>query len=159
MKTLYTAILSIVLLLNASSNLIAQDCFYFHEYQCKYPNSSYFYSGQSRGALFAYGMTSEFKIVTFTGEDYHISLCHQFKLKNVRMRLMEDNDERTLLYDNQDFKFQTEMNFTNNVARKIIIEISIPEDPTGKDKNNMYCLGILIHFRKTFQEQKNKIGF
>jgi hypothetical protein len=141
------------------NNLGSQDCFYYHEYFCKFPNSTYFYSGQSRSALFAFGMTSEFKIVTFGGEDYHISICYERKFKNVRMRLIEDNSDRTVLYDNKDFTYQTTMTFTNNVARKLIIEISIPEDATGKEGQDLHCVGVLIHFRKTFQEPQNKIGF
>lgn len=140
-------------------SLSAQDCFFYHEYECKYPNSSYYYSGQSRGALFAYGMTSQFNVVTFGKEEYHISICHQFKLKNVRLRLLEDNESKTVIYDNAEHKYQTEMIFSNNVARKIIIEISVPEDPTGKDKTNVYCLGVLIHFKKLLDEPQNKIGF
>lgn len=137
----------------------AQDCFYYHEYQCKFPNSSFYYSGQSRSALFAYGMTSEFKLVTFGGEDYHLSICYQFKMKNIRLRLIEDNDDHTVLYDNKDYKYQAEITFTNNTARKVIVEISVPEDETNKDKQNMYCVGVLIHYRKTYQEPQNKIGF
>jgi len=140
-------------------SLGGQDCFYYHEYFCKFPNSTYFYSGQSRSALFAFGMTSEFKIVTFGGEDYHISICYERKFKNVRMRLIEDNADRTVLYDNKDFDYQTTMTFTNNVARKLIIEVSVPEDASGKEGQDLHCLGVLIHFRKTFQEPQNKIGF
>jgi hypothetical protein len=76
------------------------------------------------------------------------------------MRLIEDDDNKTVLYDNADFKYQTEMSFSNNVARKLIIEISVPEAPTPKEKNEMQCLGVLIHFKKTHQEQPvNKVGF
>ena len=137
----------------------AQDCFYYHEYFCKFPNSSYFYSGQSRSALFAYGMTSEFKLVTFGGEDYNISICYERKFKYVHLRLIEDNADKTVLYDNKDFNYQAIMNFTNNVARKLIVEISIPEDETGKEAQSLHCVGVLIHFRKTYQEPQNKIGF
>ncbi len=139
--------------------LSSQDCFYYHEYFCKFPNSSYFYSGQSRSALFAFGMTSEFKFITFGGEDYHISICYEHKFKNVRMRLIEDNSDHTVLYDNKDFNFQNTMTFSNNVARKLIIEVSVPEDATGKEGQDLHCVGVLIHFRKTYQEPQNKIGF
>lgn len=159
MKNFTAVLVNVVFLACISFGVKAQDCFYYHEYECKYPDNTYFYSGQSRGALFSYGMTSQFKIVTFGGEDYRIAICHQFKVKNVRMRLIEDNESKTVLYDNEEFKYQTEMTFTNNVARKIIVEITVPEDQTGKDKSNMHCLGVLIHFRKTYQEPQNKIGF
>jgi hypothetical protein len=136
-----------------------QDCFYYHEYFCKFPNTSYFYSGQSRSALFAFGMISEFKFVTFGGEDYHISICYERKFKNVRLRLLEDNADKTPIYDNKDFNYQQTMSFSNNVARKLIIEISIPEDATGKEGQELHCVGVLIHFKKTYQEPQNKIGF
>ncbi len=135
-----------------------QDCFYYHEYFCKFPNSSYFYSGQSRSALFAPGMISEFKLVTFGGEDYNISICFERKFKNVRFRLIEDDPAKSVLYDNKENNYQTVMNFTNNVARKLIIEISVPEEENAK-KDDLHCVGVLIHFRKTYQEPANKIGF
>lgn len=156
MKKIY---LIIALFLTTSFiHLDSQDCYYYHEYQCKFPNSTYYISGQSRSALFSLGMTSEFKIVTFGGEDYHISICHQFKIKNIRFRLIEDNEDKTVLFDNAENKYQNEVSFTNNTARKIIIEVSIPTDPTNKEKDNQ-CVGVLIHSRKTYQEPKNKIGF
>jgi len=141
------------------NNIFSQDCYYYHEYQCKFPDNSYYINGQSRSALFTYGMTSQFKMVVFGGEDYHISICYQFKTKNVRFRLIEDTEEKTVLFDNADNKFTTEVTFTNNIARKIIIEISVPDEPTAKDKNTPQCVGVLIHSRKTFQEPKNKLGF
>lgn len=138
--------------------IIAQDCYYFHEYQCKFPDKTFYLNGQSRSALFTYGMVSQFKMVTFGGEDYHISICYQFKVKNVRLRLIEDNDDKTVLYDNSENKYATEVSFSNNIARKIIVEISIPDEPNVKDRQPQ-CVGVLIHSRKTFQEPKNKLGF
>jgi 6-pyruvoyl-tetrahydropterin synthase len=104
-------------------------------------------------------MTSQFKLVTFGGEDYSISICYERKFKKVRIRLIEDNADHTVLYDNADFDYKETMTFSNNVARKIIIEISVPEDPTNKDNQELRCVGVLIHFRKTYEEPKNKIGF
>jgi hypothetical protein len=156
-KFIYCTIFFTVLLFFFKLN--AQDCYYYHEYQCKFPNTTYYISGQSRSALFTYGMTSEFKIVTFGGEDYHISICHQFKLKNVRFRLIEDNEDKTVLFDNAENKYTTEVTFTNNTARKIFIEVSIPDDAAIKDKSVNQCVGVLIHSRRTYQEPKNKMGF
>jgi hypothetical protein len=146
-----------IILLFTTTISFSQDCYYYHEYQCKFPNTTYYISGQSRSALFANGMTSEFKIVTFGGEDYHISVCHQFKTKNVRFRLIEDNEDKTVLFDNAANKYTPEVSFSNNSARRLIIEVSIPEDPSSKDGNQ--CVGVLIHSRRTYQEPKNKIGF
>jgi hypothetical protein len=51
------------------------------------------------------------------------------------------------------------MTFSNNVARKLIVEISIPGDANSKEGQDLHCVGVLIHFRKTYQEPQNKIGF
>jgi hypothetical protein len=158
MKIKFKYLSGLIFLLFFSVHISSQDCFYYHEYFCKFPNSSYFYSGQSRSALFAPGMTSEFKMVTFGGEDYNISICYERKFKNVRMRLLEDDADKTVIYDNKDNNYQTIMNFTNNVARKLIIEISVPDEANAK-KDDLHCVGVLIHFRKTYQEPSNKIGF
>ena len=156
-KNIIIFLYSLLTLISVSA--LAQDCFYYHEYFCKFPNSSYFYSGQSRSALFTFGMTSEFKLVTFGGEDYNISICYEKKYKNVRLRLLEDNESRTVLYDNSESGYKTEMNIANNVARRLIIEINVPDDPSGKGDQELRCVGVLIHFRKTYNEPKNKIGF
>jgi hypothetical protein len=137
----------------------AQDCYYYHEYQCKFPDNTYYLNGQSRSALFTYGMTSQLKLVTFGGEDYHISVCYQFKVKNIRIRLIEDNEDKTVLFDNAENKYTTEITFTNNIARKVILEITIPNEPGVKDRGTPQCVGVLIHSRKTNQEPKNKLGF
>lgn len=159
MKIQFNIILTLVLVILGYSKTFSQDCFYYHEYFCKYPNSTYFYSGQSRSALFTNGMISEFRLVTFGGEDYHISICYERKFKNVRLRLLEDSEDRTVLYDNADFNYRETMTFSNNVARKIIVEISAPEDASGKADNDPKCVGVLIHFKKTYDEPKSKIGF
>lgn len=159
MKVKSKILFLIVCLIGLINIAKAQDCFYYHEYFCKYPDNSYFYSGQSRSALFAYGMSSEFKFITFGGEDYHISICFERKFKVVRFRLLEDNADKTVLYDNKDRNYETTMTFTNNTARKLIVEISVPEDETGKGSQDLKCVGVLIHFRKTYQEPSNKVGF
>lgn len=148
-----------LLILFLTFKLEAQDCFYYHEYFCKYPNSSFFYSGQSRSALFTFGMTSEFKLITFGNEDYHLAICYEKKYKNVRLRIMEDNESRNIIYDNAEFGYKTEMNFSNNVARRLIVEISVPEDPASSGDQELRCVGVLLHFRRTYNEPKNKIGF
>ncbi len=150
--------LHILILAVTAQVLLAQDCYYFHEYQCKFPDNTYYLNGQSRSALFTYGMTSQFKMVTFGGEDYHISICYQLKVKYVRFRLIEDNEEKTVLFDNAENKYATEVFFSNNVARRIIVEISVPDEALTKDKTPQ-CVGVLIHSRKTFKEPKNKLGF
>jgi hypothetical protein len=74
-------------------------------------------------------------------------------------RLIEDNEDKTVLFDNAENKYTTEVSFSNNVARRIIIEISVPDEPMAKDRGTPQCVGVLIHSRKTYQEPKNKLGF
>ena len=154
-----TAMATLALTLFLGINAVAQDCYFYHEYQCKFPNTTYYLSGQSRSALFTYGMTSEFKLVTFSNEDYHISICYQFKMKNIRFRLIEDNEEKTVLFDNADANYKTDVSFTNTEARRIIVEIAVPDVANAKDKAEKQCVGVLIHSRKTLREPKSTLGF
>jgi hypothetical protein len=104
-------------------------------------------------------MTSQFKLVTFGNEDYHISICYERKFKNVRMRVLEDNEDKTPIYDNAEHNYEQTMTFSNNVARRLILEISVPDNPENKENQELHCVGVLVHFRKTYDEPKNKIGF
>jgi len=138
------------LMLLAPGALYSQDCTDYHQYHCVYADYTFFYSRQSKSALFKPGQSSEIKIIAYNGEDYYIAICAHRKFGNVRFRLIEDNDSRKVFYDNAKDNYSESITFSNDVTRNMIIEVSVPEgDPS--DSNDRRCVGLVIEFRKTDQ--------
>jgi hypothetical protein len=138
------------LLLYAPFGAYSQDCTDYHQYHCIYADYTYFYSRQSKSALFKPGQSSEIKIVAYNGEDYYIAVCAHRKFGKIRFRLIEDNENRKVFYDNANDKYTDYVMFSNDVTRNMIVEVSVPEgDPV--DANDRRCVGVVIEFRKTDQ--------
>ena len=129
----------------------SQDCTDYHQYHCLYADYTFFYSRQSKSALFKPGQSSELKIVAYTGEDYYIAVCAHRKFGNIRFRLLEDNDSRKVIYDNASDNYAGSLTFSNEVTRNMILEVSVPEGD-NKDSNDRRCVGVVIEFRKTNQD-------
>lgn len=123
----------------------AQDCTGFHQYHCTYGDYTYFYSKQSKSALFARGQTSEMKFIVYGGEEYYINICAHRKFGDIQFKIFEDTPERTLIYDNSTDDYSKTVEFVNEVTRKLIIEVTVPDEKGSNDKR---CVGVLIQFRK-----------
>ena len=147
MKKLLFIIL-IILFVSQASESFAQDCTDYHQYHCLYADYTYFYSRQSKSALFRKGQTSELKIVAYSGEDYYVSVCAHRKFGNIQFRILEDNEQRNLIYDNAKNDFAESITFSNTITRNLIIEVTVPEGD-NKDVLDRRCVGVVIEFRKT----------
>ena len=132
---------------------VAQDCTEYHQYHCLYADYTYFYSKQSKSALFRKGQTSELKIVAYGGEDYYVAVCAHRTFGDIQFRILEDNDKRNLIYDNATDDFKESISFSNSLTRNLIIEVSVP-DEDGKDPSDRRCVGVVIEYRKTQGEKK-----
>ena len=126
----------------------AQDCSDFHEFNCTFADWTYFYSRQSKSALFQRGQTSQLKFIAYGGEDYFISVCTHRKFAPLHFKIYEDNEEKDLLYDNASEEYINTVNFSNNRTRKLIIEVTVPENKEA-DPAEKKCVGVLIQFKKT----------
>jgi len=150
-----------LLLLMWNGNVSAQSCLQYHVENCRWADRTYLYSRQSRSAGFTPGMTSEFKIVVYAGEEYYIAIEGHRKLGDIQMRLKEDDEIKTILYDNADFKYEKYFYFKNSSSKNLIVEITTPPADNSDEKDKAYCVGVLIQFRKNIEEAKegNGIGF
>lgn len=154
-------ILSLVLIIIIFKYSAAQDCTEYHQFHCIYADYTFFYSRQSKSALFRKGQTSELKIVIYGGEDYYISVCAHRKFGDIRFKIIEDNADSTLIYDNAEHDYVSSVTFTNEVTRNIIIVVSVPEGHEG-GKIERRCVGVVVQFRKTEAEEarsSKKTGF
>lgn len=151
MKTnIKIALLFFTLLIPAIA--FTQDCTDYHQYHCLYADYTFFYSRQSKSALFRQGQSSELKIVAYSGEDYYLSVCAHRKFGEVNYRILEDNAGRKVIYDNAKDNYAESITFSNVVTRNLIIEVSVPEGD-DKSSNDRRCVGIVIQFRKTGQNK------
>ncbi len=139
-------ILLYIFLLLGVSALYSQDCTGYHQYHCTYADYSFFYSRQSKSALFKRGQTSEMKIIVYGGEDYYVSVCAHRKFGDIRFRLLEDNEARTVIYDNSKDDFSNSIIFSNETTRNLIIEVSVP--PGKQTETDRRCVGVILQFRK-----------
>ena len=140
----------------------AQNCDKYHIDNCRWADRSFLYSRQSRSAIFTPGMTSEFNIVVYGGEEYYLSVSGDRKLGDIRLRVFEDDQQNTQLYDNAEFNYEDFFYFNATTTRKLILEVSTKE-PSKPDKaKKEYCVGVLIEFRDTDETRNNSkddVGF
>ena len=137
------------------------NCLDFHKTKCPSANTTgYHMSNDSRSATMRKGQSSEFRITIYQGKDYRISVCSDESAlgSTVHMRLI-DYETEELLYDNKDFNYVKEFEFTVVQSRQIKISIEIPEDSAQKaaanttgfiSKNiNQGCVGVRIEEMST----------
>jgi len=136
---------------------ISQDCTNFHSEKCRWADDSFLYSRQSKSALFTPGMSSEF-VITVYDEEYYISIKGDKSLGKIRIRVKEDNEEKTVLYDNSKYKYEDFFYFMNENTRNLIIEVSSEANKNFSSSANRNCLGVLIEFRNE-NNTKQEIGF
>ncbi|HAF27521.1 MAG TPA: hypothetical protein DCG75_00595 [Bacteroidales bacterium] len=136
----------------------AQDCTDYHVNNCRWADESFFFSRQSRSALFTQGMSSEFSITVYGDEEYYISVQGDKKLGKIKIRVKEDNPKKIVLYDNSNYKFENYLYFKNENTRNLIIEITSDAEKKFSSSAERFCLGVLIEFR-TFDTKNTKTGF
>ena len=144
-------------LLTISILSYAQNCNQYHIDNCRWADRTFLYSRQSRSAKFTPGMSSDFSIVVYGGEEYYISIDGDRKLGDIRLRVLEDDEQRTQLYDNAEFKYEDFFYFKVSRTRKMIVEVTTEETDDPEESNKEYCVGVLIEFRDTGQPT-NKSG-
>lgn len=154
---LYSKILLVAVAVMGVTNVFAQNaCIDFHKKKCKRQDisSSYVMSPESRSAMFLKGQTSEFRLTIYQGKDYRITICNDEVLgDNIGMAII-DRETGEPLYNNKDFNYVRDFEFTVLMTREIKIIISVPDDSGGavkpkgdfraKDSAGVGCLGVLI---------------
>lgn len=150
-------IISILLALYSISGF-SQNCSEYHINKCRWTDDSFLYSRQSRSALYIKGMTSEFSITVYGGEEYYVSVKGDRQLGDIRIRVKEDNQDKTLLYDNAEYEYEDFFFFKNEVTRNLILQISSEASGKFSNSSDRYCLGVLIEFR-AYKPEKPSKGF
>jgi hypothetical protein len=147
----------VVFFLSFSFMAIGQDCVNFHSENCRWADNTFLYSRQSKSALFTPGMSSEF-VITIYEEEYYIAVAGDKKLGKIRIRVKEDNAEKTLLYDNSNYKYEAFFYFKNEQTKNLIIEVSSMARKKFDSSSERNCIGVLIEFRNE-NNTKKEVGF
>ncbi len=156
MKKILSILFVVFFGLVCSQTYAQSTCLDYHKKKCQSLSANgYTMSSDSRSAMMRKGQTSEFRIIIYQGKDYRISFCSdEANLGGtVHFRLIDyDTDE--LLYDNKDFNYVKDFEFTVVQTRTIKIQIEIPEDSAQKSAANTTglisksvnqgCVGVLI---------------
>ena len=108
--------------------------------------------------MFVAGMTSEFSITVYSGEEYYVSIKGDRKLGDIRVRIKEDNEEKSLLYDNADYDYEDFLFFKNENTRNLILQVSSEAEGKFSNSSDRYCVGVLIEFR-TYEDKETSTGF
>ena len=175
MKFMYKIIVAVVILIIPEISY-GQYCNNFHENNCYSGGRSYNLNGQSRSSLFDKGETSELNILVYKKMDYRISVCVTenlgervfFKISEVnkvRVKRIVEGDtvvtterRKQVLYDNSDDEFSTEIEFSAESTKRLVIEISTPGGApvsSAPVKNKLLkrrkigCMGVLIEHKST----------
>lgn len=129
--------------------LQAQKCVDFHTGYCPIPDYSFFYNQQSKSFELALGQSAEIRIIAYENTEYYISACAHRKYKRYQLRILEDNDNKSVLFDNSRMGYVDSVKFLNQTTRRLILEITVPEEGNNpeSDDGKPKCAGILIATR------------
>jgi len=82
--------------------------------------------------------------VLYGDRTYQISVCGKNRLGKIQFRLISDDEQRTVLYDNAVDNFKQVKLFEINSTMKVVIEITAPhffEDGISE------CAGVKIYYK------------
>jgi len=129
-------------------------CGNFHKKYCILEKSAekWNYNAQSKSGLFAQGMVHKLRCVIYKGQDYRISVCCETVLGDKINYKIFDGRTSELLFDNSAAENTQIFEFQSVSTRQLIIEVSVPQGATEKDKHkatDAACVGLLIENKIT----------
>jgi hypothetical protein len=136
----------VVVLMFAWSIGQSQSCKDFHLGFCPIPDFTYYYNQQSQSMEFRVGEKKEVHIIAYENTDYFISICKHRKFNTLQLKLYTD-DPRELIYDNATNAFADTLKFANRETRRLVLELSIPNERNDPKDRKERCAGVLIGTR------------
>jgi hypothetical protein len=142
-KHRYIICLIIAMIALGSCNyLVAQNCSGY-EKKCHDAPRGYKSSTQSR----AFSLRKMKKVVVkqtlFGQREYYLSICGKGKLGKIHVRVLADNPQRDVLYDNASDNFASEKFFQIESTIPVIIEIFAPH---FREERVSECAGLFIAY-------------
>lgn len=129
-------------------------CGNFHKKYCvlEKTGEKWNYNAQSKSGLFGMGQVHKLRCVIYKGQDYRISVCCETVLGDKVNYKIFDGRTQELLFDNAAAENTQIFEFQSVSTRQLIIEVSVPQGATEKDKHkatDAACVGLLIENKMT----------
>lgn len=134
----------LVFLFIGSTNIHGQNC-KGYEKKCNSAPSGFKSSSLSRSISMRKMRKVLINQVLYGDRTYYLSVCGKNKLGKIHFRVLADDEQRSVLYDNAIDNFKTNKLFEIQTTMKVIIEITAPHyfDDRGSE-----CAGISVAYRK-----------
>lgn len=133
----------LILLLALSNELNAQSCSGYDK-KCASAPKEFKASSLSRSISLRKMRKVVINQVLYGDRTYQISVCGKNRLGKIQFRLISDDEQRTVLYDNAVDNFKQVKLFEINSTMKVVIEITAPhffEDGISE------CAGVKIYYK------------
>lgn len=141
-------ILSVCLVFITSSGFTAsmstQNCSGF-EKKCESAPSYFTKSSLSRSITLRKARKVVINQTFLGGREYYISICGRKKIGDLHLRLIADDENQMVLFDNAANNFKTTQLFVIQNTMKVKIELSAPH---YFDDIHAECAGIQIHYHQ-----------
>ena len=142
-KIIHTIIISSCILLSGI-NLLGQNCKKY-ENKCPPPPKGFKLSSTSKSFSLKKMKKVNLKLTFYGDRAYYISTTGKPKLGKIHFRLIEADENRTILYDNAADSFATNKIFEIESTLNVIIEVSAPTYQTDRIRE---CAAVLIAYQK-----------
>ncbi len=139
----YKHLLLLLILLSGGVYSYAQNC-KDYEKKCSDAPKGFKSSSMSR----SFSMKKQRKVninqTFYGGRQYYMAVCGKPKLGKIHFRIIEDDENKTVLYDNAADGFTISKMFAFESTIKLIIEISAPNYFTDSESE---CAGIVLAYK------------
>jgi hypothetical protein len=138
-------VISIVILMmtiECGNFLMAQNCSGY-EKKCHDAPKGFKSSSQSRAFSLRKMKKVTVKQTLFAQREYYLSACGKGKLGKIHLRVLADNPQRDVLYDNASDNFASEKFFQIESTIPVIIEIFAPH---FREERVSECAGLFIAY-------------
>lgn len=110
----------------------------------KKPDKTFKVSSRSKTVEMSKGQTYRIKMKLRENRYYFISVKGKKKLGCVQYKIIDSNNENTVIFDNSAYEFDDNMTFYNEFDRNVIIEIRTMPCCLGKNLTKKYGVKLLF---------------
>jgi hypothetical protein len=130
-------------------SLQAQDCSESKAYKkCPAPKDARYKLKFNWSRAFKRGQTKQFVLTFNKGLSYYLSACTKEVDLKIHIKLLEDNKDQTVLYDNAINELSGVLDINSQETKKMIVEISVPPKKIYELINSSVCVGIRLFYLK-----------
>lgn len=115
-----------------------------NSFPTKVPDKTFKISSRSKTIKMSKGQTYRMKMKLRENRYYFISVKGKKRLGCVQYKIIDSNNENTVIFDNSAYEFDDNMTFYNEFDRNVIIEIRTMPCCLGKNLTKKYGVKLLF---------------